>query len=77
MSRNAKKPQAPKRNYLLPDEETQPKKQTILLYQNDIRMLNELSSKYKTNVSHLLRKGIEVLYMNANNAVYFGTAIKE
>lgn len=69
----AKKPQSPKRNYVLPDDEQQPKKQTILLYQQDLKMLNELSSKYKTNTSHLLRKGIEVLYMNANNAVYFGS----
>jgi hypothetical protein len=72
MSRNAKKPQAPKRNYILPDDDQQPKKQTILLYQSDLKMLAELSSKYKTNTSYLLRKGIEVLYMNANNAVYWG-----
>jgi hypothetical protein len=71
MSRLAKKPQAPKRNYVLPDDEQQPKKHTILLYQSDLKMLAELSSKYKTNASHLLRKGIEVLYMNANNAVYW------
>ena len=72
MSRQlAKKPQSPKRNYLLPNEESQPKKYTVMLYPQELKMLEELESKYNTNKAHILRKGIEVLFMNANSAVYW------
>lgn len=63
----------PKRTFQKVNNETEPKKQTLLLYPKDLKMIDTLIKKYKLSKSELLRKGIEIMYMNANRTVELHT----